>query len=1048
MQLTVNIFQHLDCCLCSLRFIYLYIFFLTFLTSVMEISSFSPCIPGENTELLPSSSVASYQHPGAGPQDPGLPTEPTHQQPPQPPSLSQTASSQAQTVPGQQLQARGGSSMMQSGSTQAQPFQGQSPQARGFSELSGLQATPQAMAPGGFQIRSSANDSHEDADPWSMQSDVLKGVSQAVRNAVSDKSSLSEYDHLSVQDRSVSPTTSEPTSLESSMKSVSLVPVKDIDDKVIEEYRHKMPKHLKVDYYDAMILYQEDDKSVVERFLERVNTEVVLQKEHKPLVVLYDQILPSGAGMSPIAELDFILSYCTYVLLYVTKEFCRDGWTEFSSQTCLMEAIHNPDKRWSVVPIFTEPKRSTSFRVPPSVRSLKGIQYWSDDKFYVDSLRKLLEDKLHVRREREAKHKSERKKWIIEEKGREIRAAEKRRQSELHARQEEMARRKQHIRQMQAANNQHQQMLQESDRQFKLMQIQTPEECLQNYGVSGLQPKRDDRYMQSLYQQNPYATTFQFDPNLTPNPMSLPASLDQFEKTFSNRIPHSLRQSYSVPSDVDGSQFFVPTNPSPALEMSYVPGHSVSGSQQVPSGSRVTPQFSLSPQISQGDARFQETASPQQQQPSFRSAASLSSQHSQDQGGASCSPGSVDSLRCTSSPCHQGSPAADQGSPLSFTPLGGLHHNVPGSNPDGRLPSSARELGGFQSMPARAGDTGELSQRRADSQGAAPQSMPARVGTVQPFSLWATAGSVEKEVTDAVQRDVGGLHQQPAKRSVQGHALPSSGQGNVPDALYLPQQLKPEEESTSGVQPQKDDLEGDFPPESHVDQAQRYTAHTHVTKTHHRGQPYLSEAVAEPPLIVQGPGHHTSSRSRAEPFMMGDPQYAHQQQYMAGGPRVSEAAENVPQTLQFPQGLPHVHQPRHPGLHYAGEYRGPQPGYRVYPQYFPTGQAAIPPVFPADLGYTEQYQPRWQPPQPVPPQHYYPGQQQYPEPQLPVVHHHYYHNRSEQVPGATINYIKTAGSVMIGSEISVKEKTSQRPGVDTVERVNNPAGQVGGEAFG
>jgi hypothetical protein len=68
-------------------------------------------------------------------------------------------------------------------------------------------------------------------------------------------------------------------------------------------------------------------------------------------------------GRTPVGQLDETLEHCTYVLLFMTKNFVKDGWTDFSSQTALMDAIQTPDKRWSVVPIFTESKRNPTFKV-------------------------------------------------------------------------------------------------------------------------------------------------------------------------------------------------------------------------------------------------------------------------------------------------------------------------------------------------------------------------------------------------------------------------------------------------------------------------------------------------------------------------------------------------------------------------------------------------------------------------------------------------------------------------------------------------------------
>ncbi len=183
----------------------------------------------------------------------------------------------------------------------------------------------------------------------------------------------------------------------------------DITEKDILDLLKEMPPHMRFDYHDAFVIYCDDDRSRVEEFMENFD-EIKLYDRVKPKVVLYDNIAISIG--SKIKALEFGIDRCTYVFLFITKAFCDDSWSEFSSETCLMEAIHNPDKKWCVVPVFTEPKRSASFRVPPSLNSLKGIQYLKNDKFFKDSVAKLLEEKLYIREEKVKKLTGERKEWV------------------------------------------------------------------------------------------------------------------------------------------------------------------------------------------------------------------------------------------------------------------------------------------------------------------------------------------------------------------------------------------------------------------------------------------------------------------------------------------------------------------------------------------------------------------------------------------------------------------------------------------------------------
>ncbi|XP_025077640.1 uncharacterized protein LOC112554205 [Pomacea canaliculata] len=266
------------------------------------------------------------------------------------------------------------------------------------------------------------------SDALSLQQDLLKQVDPKAVKAVTGI--------IPSSGSSISPSMSSSLTDLPSLKKTPSLKVDDISDEDIENYKKQFPKDIRSDIYDAMIIHQDEDVQEVLQFLSRVNSDVQLSQGEKAKVVLYTDVRPDIG--TPIGQLDESLSLCTYVFLYVTKKFCSDGWTEFSSQTCLMDAIYNSEKKWSVVPIFTEPRRQATYKIPASIRSLKGIQYWSEDKFYADSLRKLLDDKLYVRKSKEVELKHKRKMWILKKKAEEIREQDRREQETRHAAEEEM----------------------------------------------------------------------------------------------------------------------------------------------------------------------------------------------------------------------------------------------------------------------------------------------------------------------------------------------------------------------------------------------------------------------------------------------------------------------------------------------------------------------------------------------------------------------------------------------------------------------------------
>ncbi|XP_076443513.1 uncharacterized protein LOC143282007 [Babylonia areolata] len=323
--------------------------------------------------------------------------------------------------------------------------------ARGFSP-SLPQALPQGLPAQTAQGKTTVSPSQRRDDD--LQHDILKGVKKA--------SGKTEREILSVLNPSLSSFSSATPSLATTVESMGL---EDIDDEEIEKFRSRFPDDIKIDHYDALILYHDSDMEAVKKFLERVNHEILLNNKEKPKVVLYGNMF-AYAGTKP-GELDISLEHCTYVFLYVTQKFCDDKWTEFSAQTALMNAIDSTESRWSVVPIFTEPKRKPTFKIPATIRSLKGIQYWNDDKFYVDSLRKLLEDKLHWRLDKEVDLKRERKRWIMRFKEKERRKAELRKQEDLQAEELEAEKDRKHQQRMRQRETEHREQCKISINRFE-----------------------------------------------------------------------------------------------------------------------------------------------------------------------------------------------------------------------------------------------------------------------------------------------------------------------------------------------------------------------------------------------------------------------------------------------------------------------------------------------------------------------------------------------------------------------------------------------------
>ncbi|KAK6188896.1 hypothetical protein SNE40_004978 [Patella caerulea] len=189
--------------------------------------------------------------------------------------------------------------------------------------------------------------------------------------------------------------------------------VKDEIDFKIKKYIDLgfMPLELKYGFKDAVILFSENDLPEVEQFRSSLESNMLLLGRERPKIALFSEIEVTQS--SQFRALEFALDRCTFVFLFITSSFVEDAWVGFSSETCLMDSVTNPKKRWSVVPVFTDKREKSGYRIPISINTLKGVTYWSGDDFYIESIRKLFEDRMSVRKERELEEKGKQREWVF-----------------------------------------------------------------------------------------------------------------------------------------------------------------------------------------------------------------------------------------------------------------------------------------------------------------------------------------------------------------------------------------------------------------------------------------------------------------------------------------------------------------------------------------------------------------------------------------------------------------------------------------------------------
>ncbi|XP_050403853.2 uncharacterized protein LOC126819700 [Patella vulgata] len=178
-----------------------------------------------------------------------------------------------------------------------------------------------------------------------------------------------------------------------------------------KKYIGHMPWELKYGYKDAVILCSENDLPEVEKFKKCLETKIVLHGGERPKIALLHEI--EVTQRNKFKALEFALDRCTFVFLFITSSFVTDEWARFSSQTSLMESIENYDKSWSVVPVLTD-NRGNKYKKPIIINTLKGVTYCSGNDLYVESIRKLFEDRISVRKEREREEGTMQRAWLFQ----------------------------------------------------------------------------------------------------------------------------------------------------------------------------------------------------------------------------------------------------------------------------------------------------------------------------------------------------------------------------------------------------------------------------------------------------------------------------------------------------------------------------------------------------------------------------------------------------------------------------------------------------------
>lgn len=186
-----------------------------------------------------------------------------------------------------------------------------------------------------------------------------------------------------------------------------------------------MPPELRVGYFDVGILYAEQDRLKAEQYKIHLETYVspLLDNKSQIKAVLFDgpEMMSLTGGM--FKQLEMLMERCTQIFIYMTEVFCNEAWMTYATESCVVEAVYNVDRKWCCVPVFLHPRGQSPFRIPLCLNCLKGVNFYIDDQFYRRGACRLIEDKMYKRFQREREHEKKQRNWIFDKKKQDALAA-------------------------------------------------------------------------------------------------------------------------------------------------------------------------------------------------------------------------------------------------------------------------------------------------------------------------------------------------------------------------------------------------------------------------------------------------------------------------------------------------------------------------------------------------------------------------------------------------------------------------------------------------
>lgn len=187
------------------------------------------------------------------------------------------------------------------------------------------------------------------------------------------------------------------------------------------------PSEYTAEYFDIVFSFAKADQDIAQKIIKFLEGHVRYGGNKKPKICVIDEENQFPLNRSRLQSAKEAMDRSTYMTFIFTKNYFDDQWPAMLQETCFLESIENPAKKWCFIPLYLTSKDELDFEIPFGVNTLKGFDFLCsfnpratsiDDidfhnirkenlnKHWLQNWATMLDNKAHIRQRKEQEHYS------------------------------------------------------------------------------------------------------------------------------------------------------------------------------------------------------------------------------------------------------------------------------------------------------------------------------------------------------------------------------------------------------------------------------------------------------------------------------------------------------------------------------------------------------------------------------------------------------------------------------------------------------------------